>query len=121
MPAEQERLHLGQVIRYIGRVPTSKRWIVTARFTVDGANVWRRADGTWSRQLADAGLCDDEAAAKTLAAAANKTEQREVSDPYVIEVGVGDDGAIDPLTARERIRATGPTVPIRRPDTGLAR
>ena len=26
------------------------------------------------------------------------------------------DGNIDPLSARERIRATGPTVPYRRPD-----
>jgi hypothetical protein len=41
-----------------------------------------------------------------------------ISDPYVIEVRA-EGGAIDPLSARERIRASGPTVRIRRPDPGL--
>jgi hypothetical protein len=101
-------------------VPAANHWIVTGKFTVDGSNAWRRADGSWSRQIGDAGLLDDEATGKTFAATAIAKEQREISDPYVIEVYAAD-GAIDPLSARERIRATGPTVPIRRPDSGLPR
>jgi hypothetical protein len=93
---------------------------VTGKFTEDGANAWRRADGTWARALAEAGLLGDEATAKALAAAASAGEQREISDPYVIEVHA-EGGTIDPLTARERIRANGPTVPVRRPDRGLPR
>ena len=45
--------------------------------------------------------------------AALANEQRQITDPYVIEVHAAD-GKIDPLTARERIRATGPTVHTRR-------
>lgn len=93
---------------------------MTGKFTEDGANAWRRADGSWSRSLADAGVLSDEAAAKAHAAGAVANEQRLISDPYVIEVAVND-GVIDPLTARERIRANGPTIRIRRPDSGLAR
>lgn len=90
-------------------------FIVTANFTDDGAVAWRRADGTWSRAIAEAGLVDSEANAKALAATAAQREQREVSDPYVIEVAV-DGGVIQPQSARERIRANGPTIRIRRPD-----
>lgn len=101
-------------------VPAANHWIVTGKFTDDGANAWRRADGTWSRAIGEAGLLDDEATGKAQAAAAIANEQREISDPYVIEVHAAD-GVIDPLTARERIRANGPTVPLRRPDSGLPR
>lgn len=93
-------------------MPAANHWVVTAKFTEDGANAWRRADGTWSRRLDDAGLWDDEATAKAKATAAN---EREISDPYVIEV-YASDGTIDALTARERIRANGPTIRIRRAD-----
>jgi hypothetical protein len=101
-------------------MPTANNWIVTGNFTADGAVAWRRADGTWSRQIADAGLLADEATAKQLAAASIATEQREISDPYGIEV-YADGKTIDPLTARQRIRANGPTTPIRRPDSGRTR
>lgn len=101
-------------------MPPATHWVVTAKFTDDGANAWRRADGTWSRGLADAGLVADEATAKAFAAHTVAKEQRLISDPYVIEVHASD-GKIDALSARERIRATGPTVPIRRPDSGLRR
>ena len=101
-------------------MPAANHWIVTGKFTDDGANAWRRADGTWSRAIAEAGLLDDEATGQALAAAAIAHEQRQISDPYVIAVHAAG-GTIDPLTARERIRANGPTVPLRRPDGGLPR
>jgi hypothetical protein len=90
-------------------------WIVTGNFTETGAVAWRRADGTWSRNIADAGLVADEATAKAQSTKAAATEQREISDPYGIEVHV-DGTTIDPLTARQRIRANGPTIQLRRPD-----
>jgi hypothetical protein len=93
---------------------------VTGKFTDDAGNVYRRADGTWSRDLQLAGVVTDEATAKAQAASALANEQRQISDPYVIEV-FAKDGTIDPLSARERIRATGPTVHTRRLDTGLGR
>lgn len=101
-------------------MPAANHWVVTGKFTDDGANAWRRADGAWSRRLDDAELLNDEATGKAYAAAAVAHEQREISDPYVIEVHAAS-GTIDPLTARERIRASGPTVPVRRPDPALPR
>lgn len=94
-------------------MPTANAWVVTGKFTDDAANVYRCADGTWSRDLQQAGVLSDEATAKSVAAAASATEQRQITDPYVIEV-FSEGGTIDPLTARERIRATGPTVHTRR-------
>lgn len=96
-------------------MPTPNHWIVTGKLTDDASNTWRRADGTWSRNLQEAGLLPDETSAKALVAAALANEQRLITDPYAIEVFAAD-GTIDPLTARERIRASGPTVRVRRPD-----
>lgn len=96
------------------------RFLVTANFTDDGAVAYRRADGTWSRQLADAGTFSSEAEAQPVAERAAAEEQREVADPYAIDVRVGAEG-LEPTTARERIRAYGPTIPMRRPDGGIGR
>ncbi|MBA3398173.1 MAG: DUF2849 domain-containing protein [Deltaproteobacteria bacterium] len=101
-------------------MPPATHWVVTASFTDDGSNAYRRADGTWSRALAEAGLLTEEATGKVHAAQAVADEQRLISDPYVIEVHASD-SKVEALSARERIRATGPTVPIRRPDSGLRR
>ena len=90
-------------------------WIVTANFTEDGAVAYRRTDGTWARAITDAGPLESEADAKAHVAAAAQREQREITDPYAIEVTVSD-GVIQPQTARERIRANGPTIRVRRPD-----
>jgi hypothetical protein len=98
-------------------MPAGNRFVVTAKFTDDGSNAWRRADGTWSPRIEEAGLVADEATAKAQVASTVANEQRQISDPYVIEV-FADAGKIDPLSARERIRATGPTVRVRRPDRG---
>ena len=101
--------------RYDGLVPAANGFIVTGKFTVDGSNSWRRADGTWTRAIAEAELHPDEASAKVHVVRAVANEQREISDPYVIPV-FADGQTIDPLSARERIRASGPTIRIRRPD-----
>lgn len=93
----------------------STRFIVTANFTEDGAVAWRRADGTWARAFTEAGPHAAEADAKALAATAAQREQRVVSDPYVVEVAF-ESGDLRPLSAREQIRATGPTIRVRRPD-----
>ncbi|HEY4180906.1 MAG TPA: DUF2849 domain-containing protein [Kofleriaceae bacterium] len=90
-------------------------WVVTANFTEDGAVAYRRSDGTWARALAEAGLLDSEAIAKELATTATQREQREISDAYPIQIDV-ENGVILAQSARERIRANGPTIRVRRPD-----
>jgi len=100
-------------------VPAGNRWIVTGKFTADGANAWRRGDGTWSRRFHEVGLFVDETSARAVLPAA-AAEQRVITDPYIVDVLV-EGATIAPSSARERIRATGPTVPIRRPDEGVTR
>lgn len=93
----------------------NERFVVTARRLSDGAPLYLRPDGLWSRLLADAGP-RPEAAALVEVETRGRTEQRELVDPYLFKVAVAEDGSIDPLSMRERIRSEGPTVPIRRAD-----
>lgn len=88
--------------------------VVTARFLADGAPAYLTAGGTWTRALQEAAV-RPEAEGEAEAAQRSKTEQRIVADPYTFKVEVRA-GFIDALSARERIRSTGPTVPLRRPD-----
>lgn len=95
-------------------VPSNELVVVTARFLADGAPAYLTAEGSWSRSLREAAplpLERGEAEATERA----RSDQRTVADPYTFKVAVSD-GEIDALSARERIRGTGPTVRIRRPD-----
>ena len=94
--------------------PKGTHWVVTAGFTDDGAPAFLRADGGWSRTLNDAQPIETDTHKDELLAAALKQEVL-VSDPYAIQVCITPQG-LDPLSARETIRAQGPTTPLRRPD-----
>lgn len=88
--------------------------VITARLLADGAPVYLTAAGTWSRALQEAKTVptkEGEAEAATLGV----SDQRHVADPYTFKVEIKN-GRIDALSTRERIRSTGPTVRVRRPD-----
>ena len=88
--------------------------VVTARWLADGAPVYLTAAGAWSRSLQEAKpLPSAEGEAEATQRA--KNEQRLVADPYTFPVALRG-GEIDALSTRERIRSTGPTTRIRRPD-----
>lgn len=89
-------------------------YVVTAGYTDDGGVAYLRPDGTWSRNLTEAATWSNQGDADTQIATAKKQE-RIVCDPYAFGVKL-QGGVIDPMTAREAIRAKGPTTPIRRPD-----
>jgi hypothetical protein len=88
--------------------------VVTARWLADGAPVYLTPAGTWSRSLQEAKTLST-ADGETEAALRTKNDQRVVADPYTFRVELKG-GEIDALSARERIRSTGPTTRIRRPD-----
>ncbi len=93
----------------------AEEWVVvTARWLEDGAPVYLKADGTWTPSLQEAGPLST-AQGEAEAAARGQREQRLVADPYTFKIEIGD-GQIDALSTRERIRSTGPTVRVRRPD-----
>ncbi len=92
-----------------------EEWVlVTARWLADGAPVYLKADGGWTRALQEAEPLPV-AQGEAEAAARTQREQRLVADPYTFKVELRD-GQIDALSTRERIRSTGPTVRVRRPD-----
>jgi len=97
----------------VAQKPT--HFVVTGGRTDDAAPVYRTADGGWTVALSEAGFISSKEEAETLATQAGAREQRGVCDPYVFPVRVSAEG-VDALSARERIRSTGPTVRIRRPD-----
>jgi hypothetical protein len=93
---------------------THDRVVVTAHRLADGAPVYLRADGTWTPALQEAAVLAPEQG-EAEAAKRAQTEQPIIADPYTFKVEVRD-GSIDALSTRERIRSTGPTVRMRRPD-----
>jgi hypothetical protein len=95
-------------------VDSNELVVVTAYRLADGAPVYLTADGKWSRALQEAAALPPEKG-EAEAAARRVSEQPIVADPYTFKVEKRD-GFIDALSTRERIRSTGPTVRIRRPD-----
>jgi hypothetical protein len=89
-------------------------YVISASLTDTGAPTYLTKDGGWSPDLQRAApILSDEERDALLAEALR--QERKVADPYFFDVRL-DGSAIDPLSARERIRAAGPTTRIRRPD-----
>jgi hypothetical protein len=85
--------------------------VVTANRVGDGAVVYRRAEGGWSTNLADAAVATDAIVARELIKAAAADELRAVG-PYIAPVKLTPDGEVRPGNLRERIRFAGPTIEL---------
>jgi hypothetical protein len=80
--------------------------VVTANRLTDGIVVYLAPDGSWTEQIANARMAATDEETKALEAeAAEAVRQRKVVAVYPMEVALKD-GAIDPLSVRERIRAS---------------
>jgi hypothetical protein len=90
-------------------------FVVSAALTSSGAPAYLKADGSWTSDLTEAQPVPSKDEAQQLAVQADLEQQAVVCDPYCFPVRF-EQGAIDALSARENIRAKGPSVPIRRPD-----
>lgn len=90
-------------------------FVISANFTDSGAPAYLAADGAWVRELQRAAPIETESERDALLNRA-LGQERLVCDPYFFDVRL-EGGVIDPISTRERIRADGPTVRIRRPDT----
>jgi hypothetical protein len=90
------------------------KWVVTANFTSAGAVAYLRADKSVTRVLDEAACFATKEEAEAMRKVALGMEAI-IADPYLMEVAELPTG-LDPLTARERIRAQGPTIRLRRPD-----
>lgn len=94
--------------------PKGTHFVISAADTDSGAPAYMKLDHSWTPRFAEAGVVSDAAQRDELLAVAEKQE-RAVCDPYSFAVVV-DGGVPQALSVRERIRAEGPSTPIRRPD-----
>jgi hypothetical protein len=90
--------------------------VVTANRTGDGAVIYlsaeaTRSDGLWSTDLNRAAVVTTAAEATALLRAAAADDLNAIG-AYVAPVMLGADGRAQPGNLRERIRLTGPTVPL---------
>jgi hypothetical protein len=80
--------------------------VVTANRLDDGIVVYLAADGGWTEDIARARLAETEEETKALEAeAAKDVALRKVVAVYPMEVALAG-GTVDPLSVRERIRAS---------------
>lgn len=88
---------------------------VTANRLANGAVVFLTADSQWSPRVNESAVAQDASMAAALMAIANKAAADQiVVGPYLFEVSV-EGSTVRPLSARESIRAQGPTVEEREP------
>lgn len=86
--------------------------VITANRLVDGAAVYLSPEGGWIQNIALAAVAESEAEATALAAAGERAvADQVVVAPYLIEVERSAEG-IRPKRYRERLRATGPSIPF---------
>jgi hypothetical protein len=79
--------------------------VITANRLTDGVVVYLASDGEWTEAIANARVADTDEEIKALETEAeNAVRERRVVSAYPMPVAL-EDGAIDPLSVRERIRA----------------
>jgi len=79
--------------------------VITANRLTDGVVVYLASDGEWSEQIADARVADTDEETKALETEAEDAVcERRVVGAYPMPIALKD-GAVDPLSVRERIRA----------------
>lgn len=82
--------------------------VASANRLVDGMVVWLDEAGQWTDRLAHAAVARDARGAKILLDRA-RTEFFTVVDPFLVAVTEDEDGTLEPLSLREKIRASGLT------------
>jgi hypothetical protein len=80
--------------------------VVTANRLTDGIVVYLAPDGSWTEDIAQARFAETEEETKALEEIGNKAvKDRIVVAMYPMPVAIRD-GAVDPLSVREKIRAS---------------
>ncbi len=85
--------------------------VVSANRLSDGVVVFLDDSGHWTRKLELAALARDKRAGEVLLER-GKAEAFSVIDPFLVAVSEDDDGTIEPLSLREKIRVAGLTFQV---------
>ncbi len=89
---------------------TTQAKVITANILIDGVTVYLDEAGNWTPMLSRAHLVADGAEqARLMRQAEEHVRRLVVVDPYAMDAAPGADGP-QPLSQRERIRASGPTI-----------
>ena len=82
--------------------------VASANRLVDGVVVWLDDAGQWTDRLERAAVSREARASEILLERA-RAEGLGVIEPYLVAVSEEEDGTLEPLSLRERIRASGLT------------
>jgi hypothetical protein len=82
--------------------------VASANRLSDGVVVWLDDAGDWTIRLDRAAVARDNRAGEILLLRA-QAEAFTVVDPFLVAVTEDDDGTVEPLSLREKIRASGLT------------
>ena len=82
--------------------------VASANRLSDGVVVWLDDAGEWTTRLDRAAVARDRRTGEILLLRA-RAEAFPVIDPFLVAVTEDDDGTIEPLSLREKIRASGLT------------
>lgn len=82
--------------------------VASANRLADGVVVWLDDAGQWTTRLDRAAIARDSRTAEILLQRA-LAEAFTVVDPFLVAVIEDDDGTVEPLSLREKIRASGLT------------
>ena len=82
--------------------------VASANRLIDGMVVWLDEAGQWTDRLEHAAIARDKRSAEILLERA-RAEASSVIDPFLVAVTEDDDATIEPLSLREKIRASGLT------------
>ena len=82
--------------------------VASANRLSDGVVVWLDDAGGWTTQLDRAAIAREDRAGEILLQRA-RTEAFSVIDPFLVAVTEEEDGSVEPLSLREKIRASGLT------------
>lgn len=82
--------------------------VASANRLVDGVVVWLDEAGQWTDRLQHAAVARDPRAAEILLERA-RAEAFSVIEPFLVAVTEDEEGTLDPLSLREKIRASGLT------------
>ena len=82
--------------------------VASANRLSDGVVVWLDDAGEWTTRLDRAAIARDGRAGEILMQR-GRVEAFSVIDPFLVAVAEDDDGTLEPLSLREKIRASGLT------------
>ena len=89
-------------------------FVITGSLTLEGSVAYLDSEGKWSETLDKAATFSDSETAEDRLVEVRKAESI-ITEPYIFPAEMTG-GQLTPISAREKLRAVGPSTRLRRPD-----